>query len=113
MSSTINKQGFSDFIMKASEKDKEIIAKAIISYGDAYLKRNSRELELAHENTMKCIKQLEEKYQVKLMESTDGQYHEALIALDNVLTDTLAEMLEEQEPAFQNNASQKSSVETL
>lgn len=84
MKSSINQEVFKEWALKAESTDKQKLVDTALAYGMAIVSKNGQLIETAYKVTVECVLQMEEKYQVKFLESPDGKYRKAMLLLASV-----------------------------
>lgn len=84
MNSSVNQEAFKEWIAKAEPDDRETWLENAYAYGVAVVSKNEQLIETAYEKVLECTLKLEEKYQVKFLESPDGSYRKAMLFLMGV-----------------------------
>lgn len=84
MKSSVNQEVFKEWSLKVELEDREKLLDNAYAYGVAVVSKNEQLIDTAYEKVLEYALQMEEKYQVKFLESPDGSYQKAMLFLAGV-----------------------------
>lgn len=96
MKSSVNQAAFKEWALKVEKEEKEKFLAYAFAYGKAFKSNNNQMLEAAYRNMLNYAQQMEEKYQVKILESPDGNYYKAFMFIADIASQVYERIKKEQ-----------------